>query len=138
MNKLQRKIVHYLTEEGHPDREKAFDDLSGDNVFSFYLTDEEIIKRVNRYLDANPRGFCGDGILRFKKAVGLTPVLVPVAFEGTFYLSENFEHGKSHVSEHLLNRVGQIVGGGVVLGAAVRTQMTSGGFGKWKYRGAQP
>lgn len=76
MNELQQKVFDYLTQPGHPQRLQAMQDLMERHqgripFFRSGLGSESATSKLEAYLKDNPRGFCDDGIRRFRQAVGL-------------------------------------------------------------------
>lgn len=75
MNDTQRKIWNYLTVPNHPERLQALEDLVQLNIFgSFYARNgASFQRRVDAYLNENRRGFCADGIQRFRDEIWPPP-----------------------------------------------------------------
>lgn len=65
MNDLAAKTFDYLLVAGHPERRQALRDLSATGAFSSQF-EGDTRYYIDRYLKDNPRGFCDEGIAKFK------------------------------------------------------------------------
>jgi hypothetical protein len=73
LNTFATKVLDYLTTDGHhPQRKQALQDLIGIGALGYTYSDRTQ-EAVETYLKANKRGFCQEGINRFRTAVGLKP-----------------------------------------------------------------
>lgn len=68
---IQIAALRHLTEPGHPQRLQCLNDLTAQYAFGINVPRETFINIVTTYLKTNRRGFCSEGISRFRKAIGL-------------------------------------------------------------------
>jgi len=94
---IQAKAFAHLTASGGSTalRKQALEDLIETGFFNtnLYLNDAKV--KMETYLQRNPRGFCEDGIKRFKQAVGLPVVKTRVQ---TFLVTLEFPEDASYRS----------------------------------------
>lgn len=68
LNVLSTSALKYLSESGHPERTDALRDLIERRAFHQDYN-AETRRILTEYLAENPRGFCRDGIQKFRVAV---------------------------------------------------------------------
>lgn len=101
-NTFARNVFDHLTTGDSADRSSALKDLIDRKVFSDDVDDRVCRRIVEDYISENPRGFCPEGINRFKKAVGIKdpePVRRTAVLEVEIELGPDWDHSDAGILE---------------------------------------
>jgi len=108
MELVDKDVIDYLTEAGHPLRIKALKALIDRDAFTNGLSVSERNEIINAYLEKNPDNFCDSGIRRFREACGLVTekqyVTVSVRWESSDTAGQSVSQMKN-----ALGRAGWVV-----------------------------
>lgn len=90
MNRYQHNIISHLSADEYR-REGLGDLVEHHHILSDTLSEDEVAHRVNEYLERNPRGYCSDGIQRFRDSTGIQPPAPPAPETRTIRVTLDIE-----------------------------------------------